>query len=153
MLPFVFSFWLLFSFFPAYAVAAGTVSDAQLQKEYGEDLKQAPFFLRFAFYKKYNKDWKESTYPQRRNYLKEYKISAIEHQKKEKAKAKIKAAEDKERLRVKKAEEKKVKNRLRAQVLADKAEMKEETERQRDFKRAIEGQARALSQMHSKSAF
>ena len=43
--------------------------DNGLQKEYGTDLTKAPFFLRFNFYNEYKKDWEESSYAERKDFM------------------------------------------------------------------------------------
>ena len=71
--------------------------DSKLQKEYGSDLTKAPFFLRFAFHKEFNKDWKKSDYSERKAFLTDYETNLAEEQAKKKQMLKLKLQKEKER--------------------------------------------------------
>ena len=97
LLNFLFVFLMLSSF------SFAKNEDAQLQKEFGNDLTKAPFFLRFAYSKEFNKDWKDTDYSERRAFLMDYETNLAAKQAQEKIDAKAAAAEEKERLRRKRS--------------------------------------------------
>jgi len=120
---------------------------AKLQKEYGYDLTHAPFFLRFAYYKEFDKDWKKTDYPERYAFLADYEISSAAQLAKDKAEAKAEAAQEKERLQEKKDALRKEKDRLKAEKAEEKAEKLEDEERQKEFNTAVNNQQRTLEEM------
>ncbi len=145
LLNILFIFLLLSSF--SFADTNAAKMQAKLQKEYGWDLTKVPFFLRFAYYKEFNKDWKETDYPQRLSFLTDYEIQLAAEQAKEKAETQAATAKEKERLREKKEAERKEKERLKAQLAKEKAEKKADEEEQKEFDRGISQQQKTLEQM------
>jgi hypothetical protein len=143
----MFRYLFLFIFFIISSLSFAGINEAGLQKKYGEDLIQAPFFLRFHFSKLYSKDWKESTYPERRNYLNDYEDGLIKESKKEKAEAKAEAVKEKQLLQEKKAEDRELNARLKASEKEEKAELQAEAEREEAFKKALDSQSRELEEM------
>ena len=89
---------------------------AKLQKEFGHDLTHAPFFLRFAYYKEFDKDWKETDYLERKAFLGDYETQSAAEQAKEEADAKAQIAKEKERLREKREALRKENEQLKAQL-------------------------------------
>jgi hypothetical protein len=120
---------------------------AKLQNEYGYDLTHAPFFLRFAFYKEFNKDWKRSDYLERKYFLTDYEINLEAQQAKEKTYAKIQADKEKELLYERKETLRKDKDRLKARKAKEKAEKLDDKEHQKEFYRTVKDQEKILEQM------
>jgi hypothetical protein len=126
---------------------AKKITDTDLQNEYGRDLTHVPFFLRNAYYLKYHVDWKSTYFTERKVFLRAYDTNLAAEQVKEKALAKAEAAKEKERLRLKKQEDRKIKDRLKAQADEEKAEEKSDRDRQREFNQELRSQADELKDM------
>ena len=88
----------LFLFFMLSSFSFAKDDDAKLKKEYGQDLTHVPYFLRFSFYEKYHRDWKETYYTERKFFLTNYETNLAADQAKEKAEVKAEADKEKERL-------------------------------------------------------
>ncbi len=148
MLKLLFSFLFIFLFLSTFSEAKDGI-DLKLKQEYGDDLSHAPFFLRFAFLKAYNKDWKESIYPERESFLKDYELNLSLEQKQEKEEAKQEAEDERERSKEKREALQRQRDRLRAEIQEEETEKQEEESRQQDFATSIAAQKRELSQMES----
>jgi len=112
----------IFGFLISSSISFAKIDDAKLKQEFGQDLTKAPFFLRFSFSKKFNKDWGQSDYLERRIFLTDYEDNLASEKAQEIADAKAEADQEKERLNEKKEAELKEKNILKAQEAEDKAE-------------------------------
>ncbi len=150
LLNFLFVFLMLSSF--SFANNDDAKLQAKLQKEYGYDLTKAPFFLRFSYYKEFNKDWKKTDYPERLSFLEDYETRSAAEQAKEKAEAKAAAVKEKERLREKKEALGKEKERLKAQLAKEKAQQLADKERQKEFDTSVKEQRKGLQQMMHRKA-
>lgn len=124
---------------------------AKLQSEYGADLTHAPFFLRFAFKKEFNKDWKKTDYLERKAYLTDYEMNLMAQQKQEKNEARAEAIKEKERLNAQRDADLKEKERLNAEADEQRAENLEDEERQRSFNASVNDQQRELQEMQRES--
>ena len=144
-LKFLFVFLILSSL--SFAQNDDAKMQAKLQKEFGYDLTHAPFFLRFSYNKAFNKDWKESDYPERFGFLRDYEINLAAQQAKEKAEAEALAAKEKERLLEKKEALRKEKERLKAIEARKKADRLAEEERQKRFKTGLYNEKKSLEEM------
>jgi hypothetical protein len=118
--------------------------DVDLQKEYGPDLNKAPFFLRFNFYREYKKDWKDSFYPERRDFLTAYQEKSIAEQKKEKDEAKAQAQKERELQAKKKLAERIERARLKQEQEKEKAEKKAEEQKEKEFQQSVLAQQKEL---------
>lgn len=150
LLNFLFVFLMLSSF--SFANNGDTKLQAKLQKEYGRDLTKAPFFLRFAYNKEFNKDWGKTDYPQRLSFLADYETKSAAEQAKEKADAEAAAIKEKQRLLEKKEELRKEKDKLKAEKAKEKAEQLADKERQKEFDTRVKEQQRELRQMTHRKA-
>jgi len=150
LLNFLFVFLMLSSF--SFAQKDDAKLQVKLQKEFGYDLTHVPFFLRFSYYKKFDKNWKESDYPERLAFLKNYETNLAAEQVKEKADAKAAAAKEKERLGEKKEALRKEKERSKARLAEEKAEKKAEEGRQKEFNASVSEQKKELQQMTRRRA-
>ena len=149
LLSFLFVFLMLSSF--SFAKDDDAKLQTKLQEEFGTDLSHAPFFLRFAFSKEFNKDWKKSDYLERKVFLTDYETDLAADRAQEKADAKAAAAEEKELYLAKKEELRKEKERLRARKAEEKAEKLADEERQKEFDQAKREQRRELEQMQQQA--
>jgi len=120
---------------------------ARLQKQFGHDLTKAPFFLRFAYYKEFNKDWKKSDFLERKEFLTQYEINLAKDQARDKEEAKEEAAKAKELWQEKKDALRNEKERLKEEAAQEKAEQQAEDERQKEFNAGVIAQQRNLQQM------
>ena len=145
LLSFLFVFLMLSSF--SFAKDDDAKLQTKLQEEFGRDLTHAPFFLRFAYYKEFNKDWKKTDYLERKAFLTDYETELAAQQAQEKADAKAAAAQEKERYLAKKEELRKEKERLRARKAEEKAEKLADEARQKAFDEAKREQQQELEQM------
>ena len=136
MVKYLLNFLCIFLFLSSLSFAKEAFDEAFLQKEFGADLSHAPFFLRFAYSKEFNKDWKKTDYLERKAFLTEYETNLATDQAKEKAEAKVAAAEEKERYLANKEALLKEKNRLKAREAEEKAEKLADEERQKEFDQA-----------------
>jgi len=142
LLSFIFVFLMISTF--SFAKPDELV---KLQKKYGYNLTKAPFFLRFAFHKEFNKDWKKSEFPERKAFLIDYEANLAKDQKKEREEAKEEADKEKELSLEKKEELRKENERLKAQHAQEKSEQEANQERQKDFNDGISQQEKYLQQM------
>ena len=147
MLRYLLSFLFIFLMLSTLAIAKKSNIEAVLHNEYGADLTHAPFFLRYSFHKQYKKDWKDSTYSQRRDFLANYESNIDAEQAQEKADAKAESRNEKDRLRQQRQAERDARESLRAQAAAEKAEQKEGRDRQKDFNSMLKDQQKELQQM------
>lgn len=150
MVKFLLNSLVIFLMLASFAFAKN--DDAKIKKEFGPDLTQAPFFIRYSFSKQYDKDWGESTYSEREAFLTKYEANLTAEQKQEKADAKALAEEKKERLQEKKRIQRKLADRIKAEIDEEKANKKEDKDRQRDFDKMIKDQQRDLQQMEREAS-
>jgi thiosulfate sulfurtransferase len=120
----------IFSLSSTACLAKKDNMEAKLKQEFGDNLTKAPFFLRFSFEKSFNKDWKDSNYSERHEFLENYELESAADEAQEKAEDK--AAQD-----AKKEELKKEKDRLKAELAEEKAAEKEEADRLKAFDKAM----------------
>ncbi len=144
--------YLIFVFLSLTSFSYANSDEIKLQKEFGKDLTHAPFFLRFSFYKKFNKDWKQTDYPERKFFLMDYENDLVIAKAKEKAEARAEADREKERLHEKKEALRKENDRLKAQEAEDRAEEKADEERQKEFDSSVGEQKRELEQLQQASS-
>ena len=142
---------VLFLIFILTSFAFAKQDLVKLQNEFGYDLTKAPFFLRFAYYKEFNKDWKKTDYDERLSFLTDYEDGLAQQQAREKALAKAEAEDEKERLQEKKDAERREKDRLKARLAKDMQEAKEEADRQKALNQAVVDQQRVLQEMRQQS--
>ena len=144
----VLSFLFVFLMLPSFSFAGNQdKQEAKLQKEFGHDLTHAPFFLRFAYYKEFDKDWKETDYLERKAFLGDYETQSAAEQAKEEAEAKAQIAKEKERLRAKQAALRKEQERLKAEATEEKSVKREAEERLKEGNMADKQQQQELGQM------
>ena len=124
----------------------------KLKKEYGQDLSRAPFFLRFAFYKRYNVDWKKSFYSDRKEFLIQYEKEHSADLAHEKELARAEAQKESEIQFEKKEELRKERDRLKVRIAKEKAEKKEEQDRQKNFKQVVIEQEKELKELERQIA-
>ena len=149
MVKYLLNFLLIFSLLSVSAFAKN--EDAKLQEEFGSDLTHVPFFLRFAFSKEFNKDWKKSNYPQREAFLRDYESNLAAQQKQEKIETQALAQKNKEILLEKKEEQHREKDRLKARLEKERAEEKAEKERQKEFSTLLNEQQKELNDMRQQA--
>ena len=141
---------VLFLIFILTSFAFAKQDLVKLQNEFGYDLTKAPFFLRFAYYKEFNKDWKKTDYDERLSFLTDYEDGLAQQQAREKALAKAEAEDEKERLQEKKDAERREKDRLKARLAKYMQEAKEEADRQKALNQA-KGASRNAAAIHRRS--
>jgi hypothetical protein len=151
MVKYLLNFLCIFLFLSSLSFAKEAFDEAFLQKEFGDDLSHAPFFLRFAFNKEFNKDWGKSDYLERKIFLTNYETGLAVEQVKEKTDAKAAAAQEKERYLATKEALLKEKERLKAQEAEEKAEKLAEEKRQKEFDQATRKQQQELEQMEQQA--
>jgi hypothetical protein len=139
---------VLFIFLMLSSITFAKNPDEKIQEEYGVTLTQVPFFLRFDYYQKHHKDWKETYYDDRKYFLLAYDATVAAEKKKAKEEAKLEAAEEKRRIQEKKDIDRKIKDRLKKEADEEKAEEKENEDRQKAFDDAIKAQQQAIQQMN-----
>lgn len=138
-------FLMLSSF--SFAKNPADLQEIKLKSEFGQDLTHAPFFLRFSFSKEYDKDWKDSDYSERKDFLTQYENSSAAEKAKEKADARAQAAKDKETALEKKQEQRKIADRIKAQKAEEKAEKDAYKARQKAFNDAVKEEKKELKEM------
>jgi len=121
--------------------------DAQLKRDFGPRLTQAPFFLRYAFQKKFDKNWRDTDFAEREFFLRNYEKNLASDRAEEKAELKAKTDEEKARLLAKKEALRKQKDRLKAESAQVQAEKKAEADRQKSFNQTLKTQEKQLQQM------
>ena len=147
MVKYFFLFIFLALSSPSFANNDEAKLEAKLEKEFGHDLTHAPFFLRFAYYKEFDQDWKETDYMERKAFLEDYETQSAAEQAKEEAEAKAQIAKEKERLREKREALRKENEQLKAQLAQERAEKREDEERQKEFDRSLKEEQKILQQM------
>jgi hypothetical protein len=130
---------------------AAVYDDTKLKQEYGQDLTKAPFFLRFAYTKEYNKDWANTDFDERESFLKEYEANLLKQQAQDKVDAKAAAQAEKERANEKRQEDLDERERLREEAAENKEEELEDAQRQKDFDQSLRDQQKELAQMRQES--
>jgi len=148
-LNFLFIFLMLSSFSHASDdnTKAENKLEAKIQNEFGYDLTHVPFFLRFAYDKQFNKDWKDTDYPQRKAFLIDYENNLAEERAKYKEEAKTAAADEKDRLLEKREKQRKENEFLKEQLAEEKADKLADKELQKQFKSNLTDQAKELAEM------
>jgi len=146
-----FSINLLFVFLLLSTYSFAINKDAPLQKEYGPDLTHIPFFLRFTFYQKFGKDWVNSDYLERKNFLTDYDKQTAADKAKEAADAKAEAEHEKELIREKKAELYQEKEKIRLEKQEAREQKLAEIKRQRDFDALVHSQELELKKLEQES--
>ena len=147
----MFKYFLAFTFFMFSTFALADIKEIKLQKEYGQDLTKAPFFLRFTYYKEYNKDWSSTLYEDRLGFLENFEALSAQEKEQEKADAKMAQEAEKNKLLEKKLAEKKEKDRLRAEAAEELAEKKAEEDRQKSFNDLVNQQKKEITDMERAS--
>ena len=127
----------------------GTNDDVKLRQEYGHDLTQAPFFLRYKFNKDFKHEWAQSDYAERRAFLADYDNGLAAQKAQEKAEARQAARDKRDQLREKRDEERAAKEKIRQELAQEKDEQHENDARQKQFDQGVNDQQRALKQMMS----
>lgn len=145
MLRYLLSFAIIFSMVTSYSFAKN--DDASLQNEYGQDLTQAPFFLRFAYQRKYDKDWSKTTYTERKVYLKDYETGLVKQKAQDKADALAQAQSDKELRSEQREADLQARGQLREEEEENKADEAADEQRQKDFDASLKEQQKELEQM------
>ena len=145
MIKYLLNFLFVFLMLSSFSFAKD--DDSKLQKEFGPDLSHAPFFLRFAFSKEFNKDWGKSDYSERKAFLTDYETNLTTKQKQEAVDAKTAATEEKERLRAQKAELRQEKEKLKTQEAEEKAEKAAREEFIKETTEAEKEQHKELAEM------
>jgi len=147
------SFILMFSILSSqsWANSDDTKELLKLQKEYGYELYQVPFFIRFAYNKRYNKLWSDSYFFERKSFLIDYETQEAAEQRQDKIDAKIEADKEKEHLAEKKAEIQKLKDRIKARIEKEKAEKDEDADRQKVFNESIKQQKQELHDLEQEA--
>ena len=145
MFKYLVNFLFVFLIFSSFSFAKE--NDAQLQGQFGKDLTKVPFFMRYSFLKKNNEDWKDSTYSERKAFLRKYEANVAAEEAKQKAEAKAEADREKERAQEKKRLERQLADRLKAQQAEEKAEAKEEADRRKAMDKMTSSQQKELDRM------
>ena len=123
------------------------VTEFTVKQRYGLDLTKAQFFLRYAFQRKYKRDWYHGTYAQRREFLMAYDrtLEKEEHDR-----------EMKERQATNASRAKQLKDRAiyvrkqlrdRQQMVQQRLEEKQYNDRQQSFTDSIRNQGQDLADM------
>jgi hypothetical protein len=147
MVKYLLNFLLVFLMLSSLSFAAAKYNDAKLQNEFGKDLTKAPFYLRFAYSQKFNKEWGKTSYKEREAFLGDYEINLAKEQARENAEAKAEAQREKQRLQEQKAEDRQDAERLKEDEEEDKAQEQEDAQRQKQFDQGLKDQQRTLDQM------
>lgn len=142
---------ILFLMFTTVALADDTWSEDHLQSVYGKDLTQAPYYLRFAFQKRFNVDWSKSYYVDRKQFLMDYQSSVDKDAKKAQIEAKQEAQEEKDELRQQKEAEHEKRMKLKAEHDKEVAELRAERESQREFNAKIKQQQEEINQLNQQA--
>lgn len=129
------------------ALSFAKIDLAKLQKEYGKDLTKAPFFLRFDYFKRFNKPWDKTYFEEREYFLNDYEVSVQQEKAKELREDKLEAIKEKQRLEEKKTRERQEKERIKARLAKEKAEKRADEQRQKDLDMAQKEQERKLEEM------
>jgi hypothetical protein len=137
----------VFLMLSTFAFAAAKYDDTKLQAEFGKDLTKAPFYLRYAYTQKFNRDWGKTDYAQREAFLKDYEINLAKNQAKQRAEAKAEALKERQEMLEKKYEDIKDRAILKDEEAQDKEQEQEDAQRQKDFDSALRDQQRELEQM------
>ena len=147
MLRNILNFIVIFLMLSTLVFANAKSDEIKLQNEYGKDLTHVPFFLKFSFYKQYNRDWKTTYYSERKEFLHEYEIEAAKAAAEEREEARAQAEEEKARLRAKRDADRDEHNKEKAKLAQEKADAKAEEERQKSFDQTVKDQEKELQQM------
>ena len=121
--------------------------DTKLQSEFGQDLTHAPFFLRYSFFKHFNKDWKESKYEERRSFLADYEEKVLVEQNKEQEEVNAEALKKKENERQNQEALRQENNKLKAEQQQEKDAQDSETQRQKEFNTDLNEQQKQMEQL------
>lgn len=147
MFKYLLIFCFLFISFTSFVFAKIDKQEAKLKQEFGQDLTHAPFFLRFSYSKQYGKEWKESNYEERKDFLAMYENNIVTEKLKEKAEAKAEADRQKELLSEKKRIKRRIEDRIKAELAQEKADKKYDEERQKAFDNTLKEQRKELQDM------
>ncbi|MDE2223504.1 MAG: hypothetical protein KGK03_10600 [Candidatus Omnitrophica bacterium] len=133
---------------PSFSLSAlARDPDAKLKSEYGNDLTHVPFFLRYSFLKTYNKDWYNSLYTERLDFLRDYETNVAAQKARDKAEAAQAAAEQKNRENEQKMILAKEKARKKAELDEEKDEQKAADLRQKSLDQMVAAQNKSLAAM------
>lgn len=149
MVKYFLNFFLIF--FMLSTIAFARITEVQLQQEFGSNLTQVPFYLRFSFSKEYHKDWDKSVYSERKNFLHDYKANVAAEQAKDKIIAKAEAAKEKADIREQRVEARKERDALKADADQARADQMAENARQKEFNTSLIDQSKELDQMQRES--
>jgi|GEM_PF-2199348 len=140
---------LLLLVLPSFSYAKD--DDSKLKQEYGQDLTKAPFFLRFSYGREFNKEWDQTTYKERKAYLKDYDTKVANQQAQDKADAKAEVLKERELSQEKRQEDLQERDRIREDAEEQKAEDEEDAQRQKDFNDTVKDQQRELDQLRQQA--
>jgi len=138
-------FWLFFFILPSISFA--TVSEINLRIAYGNDLTKAPFFLRYAFGKKYHKNWSTTRYSERKNFLTTYENGREQEDARNRALARNKEYMNRERTRRQALAARVAAQRAKAEYDEQRAEDKAYKDRAQNLYLAEKSQSQELQSM------
>ncbi len=118
-----------------------------LEATHGPLLDQAPFVMRYKFYKLTHKDWKKSTYDERKYFLEEWYIKLKRDHKAAIVKARTEARALHALRREKLAAQRKERTMIKRFQAEQKAELKTERDRLRDFNANVRDKAKEITKM------
>ena len=121
--------------------------DSKIKEEFGKDLTHAPFTLRFSFSKKYHKDWKQSSFAERKAFLTAYEIGLAQDAAQARAQARADAAYRRDRANQARAAARAERDKERAESAEARAEAKADADRNKAFNSAVLSHQKELQQM------
>ena len=138
---------LLIIFLMLSSVSFAKGYDTKIKEEFGKDLTHAPFTLRFSFSKKYHKEWKESTFAERRAYLTAYEIGVDQDKAQTRAQARADALYRRDRANAARQAARAQRNKQMADAQEVKAEARADADRNKAFNKEVSSQHKDLQQM------
>lgn len=108
---------------------------------------KAPFAARHHFYNTYYKNWADSTYSERKNFLTKWHQQQAQEAKEAQAKAKEEASLERDKAMEKKAEQKAQADKVKARALQKQEEEKEDQARGKEFNHKVKDEERSIQDM------
>ena len=121
-----------------------TVAEFQ---DYGEELLNVPFELKYSFYKNHGIKWEDATLDQKKTFIEKYTEDAESLQKKLKKEEKADLKEEKARIKAKLKEKKTLEKRMKAREKAEERIRKAEEKKDKEFQKQVADQEKRLEEL------
>ena len=147
--------FVLFFLFTVFAAAASYADDKeidveQLQAQHGEELMSVPFVMRYKFLKASGREWEDSSFDERLDFLNGWYSELNQDKEKVAAEAKAQSTQEKEETRQKKDEQRSKKEKAKQEARAKKEEQQQEEAEQKAFEKEVKERKQAIKELKEK---